>query len=685
MAELLIELFSEEIPSNLQINARKDLFSNFENLMKKYHVTFNKITVQSSPTRLVLIITGLPTEVVIPSREIKGPRTNISNEILDKFLLSHKAQKKEVYIKEVDKQKFNFIKISSKKIYTENILKENIPKILSEISWKKSMKWSNYSLVWGRPLRSILSIFNNKHLKFSYYHLKSSNIISCINDLKEVRKSINSLKDYKSTLEKNDIIVDHEQRKNIIQKEIDKICKSKSLFQDKDEKLLNEISNIVEKPYIIFINFNKDYLSIPKEIIISTLKVNQKYIPLFDKNKDLTNNFIVVSNKRDRKNFIKIGNKRVVEARLSDAKFFWERDKSKNLIKQINKLKKIAFFDRIGTLYDKTQRLRKLAGYLSDDMKINKEKAEVAASISKSDLCSDLVVEFPELQGKMGEYFAFKQGFDADVAMAVSEHYLPIGFNTPIPKKPISTCVSIVDKIDNLTGFFSINEKPTSSKDPFGLRRSAIGLLRIIIENKVSLRLQDLISYNLRLYGEQNFVSQNKNITKDLLDFLKDRMRNILKEKKIKQDIIEASLSSHHGDNFLDLYNKNFLMNKYINKETGKNAVSSYKRAFNIINKEKNDLKGRPDEILFRKDEERNLFSKICEIREELVSKNNIKDYESLFESFSEIKLLTDHFFDNVVVNDDNNDIKNNRLQLLKMFCDTFNNFINFSKLEGTS
>jgi len=372
-----------------------------------------------------------------------------------------------------------------------------------------------------------------------------------------------------------------------------------------------------------------------------------------------------------------------VEARLADAKFFWDKDRSKNLIKQIANLKSVTFYEKLGTIYDKTQRLRQLAGLLSDDLNINKEKVQVAASISKSDLCSDLVGEYPELQGVMGKYFALAQGFEEDIANSVSDHYLPIGLTSALPRKPISYSISIVDKIDTLVGFFVIDEKPTSSKDPFALRRAAIGLLRIIIENKLSFKLRDLISYAIRLYQEQGVEIKNEKTEQEVLDFIKERMRNVLKLKNIKPDIIEASVSSHAGDNFLDLYAKTILIHKYKNKGIGLNAISSYKRASNILDKAGKGITGRPDAVLFRKEEERVLHEKINEIRKAFTVKDENKDYESLLIKLSDTKESTDNFFDNVVVNDENHDIKNNRLELLKMFCNTFDNFIDFSKLEG--
>ena len=297
-------------------------------------------------------------------------------------------------------------------------------------------------------------------------------------------KKINNFKEYQKLLLNNNIIFNQEDRERKIIKKFEGIYKTKNLKNHYDTKLLNEVVNIVEDPHIIINDFDKKYLELPKEIIISTLQNHQRYFPIFNKEDEITNFFLVVANKKDTNNIIKDGNKRVVEARLADAKFFWDKDKSKNLIKQIVNLKDIKFYENLGSIFDKTQRLRKLSGMLADDLNLNREKVEVAASISKSDLCSDLVNEYPDLQGLMGKYFALSQGFEEDISNALSDHYLPIGNNSSTPKKPISYAVAIADKIDTLVGFFIINEKPTSSKDPFALRRSAIGLLRTIIDNK---------------------------------------------------------------------------------------------------------------------------------------------------------------------------------------------------------
>jgi len=683
MAELLLELYSEEIPPNLQISARSQLRLFVETSFKEKDIKYKDIQVYSSPTRLSLFCKDIPDKIKIPAKEIKGPKVGSPDNILQSFTKAKNASKKDLFEKDTDKGKFYFIKTVPKNLLVEEVLKDILPKSLASISWKKSMKWSNYNLMWGRPLRSIFAVFKNKKISFVFDHLETTDSVIVEQDLILKTGKIKNFKDYNSFLKINEIILDHKEREKIILKKISSISKSKDYKDYVNPNLLEEVVNIVDNPNILLVNFNKEYLNIPEEIIISTLEKHQRYFPIFDSRGRLTNDFFVVANKKDEKKLITEGNKRVVEARLSDAKFFWDKDRSKNLIKQIVNLKTIMFYEKLGTIYDKTQRIRQLAAFLSDDLNINKEKVQIAASISKADLCSDLVGEYPELQGVMGKYFALSQGFDEDVANSVSEHYLPIGLTSPLPKKPFSYSISIVDKIDTLVGFFIIDEKPTSSKDPFALRRSAISLLRIIIENKLSFKLRDLISYSIKLYEQQKVKIENNEAEQQILDFIKERMRNILKQKNVKPDIIEASISSHVGDNFLGLYNKTILINKNINKEIGVNAVKSYKRAANILDNVNKSITGRPDAVLFRKDEEKLLYEKISEIRKAFTMKDSNKDYENLLIKLSHTKESTDNFFDNVVVNDENQDIKNNRLELLKMFCNTFDNFIDFSKLEG--
>ncbi len=683
MSELLIELFSEEIPPNLQISARNQIEKLITGELSLVNLTYKDIYIYSTPTRLTVFISGLPKKIKILPSEAKGPKLGVPKNIIENFAKSKNMSVNDLYEKKLDKGTFYFAKIKDKEINTEDELIRIIPKCLNEISWKKSMKWSDYNLSWGRPLISIMAIFDNMHLKFKFGHLDTVNFTILEQDVDIKHKKIRDFEEYLKFLKANDIIIDHNKREKIVLEKIQSICKNKSCQEIIDRSLLLEVSNLVDNPRIIIANFNKSYLKLPKEVIKSTLQFHQKYFTLIDQKDRMINEFIIVTNKKDTNKFIRLGNERVVEARLSDASFFWEKDKSLNLIKQINKLKQVTFYENLGSIYEKTQRLRRLAYFISDQLNLNKEKVEIAASVSKSDLVSGLVGEFPELQGVMGKYFALSQGFEEDVSRAISEHYFPSGIFSPVPKKPISYSLSIIDKLDTLVGFYLINEKPTSSKDPFALRRASIGLLRTIIENNLFIKLRDLIDYSIKIYLDQGVKQENNEVTKDLMKFFRERMKNILKDRKIRTDIVEASISSHLSDNFLELYKKTVIMNKFISKDLGKNALSTYKRASNILDQEKLVSKNGPDAVLFKHDEEKELFERINAIRKAFTVKQEKKNYEDHLKLLSETKLSTDKFFDNVKVNDENQDLKNNRLELLQILCSTFNSFVDFSKLEG--
>ena len=687
MAELFIELFSEEIPSKLQIDARQKIKEMIDEKLKKKGINFKSSKSFSTPKRLVFFIEGIPEKIEQKKKIIKGPNVDAPQAALDGFIKSNNLSKLDIYKKNLEKGEFYFAETKSKVIDVLKELQSIIPEALQSYSWKKSMKWSAYDLSWGRPLKSIIALFNNKVINFNFFHLQSSDLTLIDGTNEDKIKKINNFKSYLSALKSQNIILDQEKRKNIIVRKMNNICNARNLKNNFNEKLIEEVVNLVEKPNVIVGRFDEIYLKIPQEILIVTMQQHQKYFPLFDNNNKLTNLFLLVSNLADKKGYIKTGNQRVIEARLSDAKFFWDKNKTQSLVKQVAKLKNLYFFNRLGTFYDRTQRLRKLASPISDQLNLSKEKIEIASSICKADLVSDLVREYPELQGVMGRYFAIEQGFEEDVSMAISEHYLPTGINSEVPKKPISVAVSLIDKIDILVGFFGINEKPTSSKDPFALRRTAIGLLRIIIENKLSVQLKDLINYSIVIYEEQNIKFTNNSVAKEVLIFLRERFKNFLKDKKIRNDIIEAADVSHNGNDFLALYKKCSIINKNISKDICKNIIGTYKRASNIIEQElkskKEEISGQPESFLFKKSEEKHLYNKINEIRQYFSSIKKSESYEETLKILAEAKSTTDNFFDNVIVNDENSDIKKNRLELLQMFCKTYNNFIDFSKVEG--
>ena len=686
MSEFFLELFSEEVPAKLQINARKNLFDNFKNFFEKNEVDIKgQIKVFSTPNRLVLHIDKIAKNIIKKSEEIRGPSTKATDQALEGFVRSNKIKKSLVYKKNTEKGDFYFYKSPSKKISTIDLIKENIPDILKKISWNKSMKWGNNDLYWGRPLKSILTVFDGKKIEYGFYHLKSSNSSYIDKDFEEKTKIFNNFKSYNSYFKSLGIIIDHDKRKSFIKNKLTKLSSKKNLKINLNEKLLEEITNIVEKPKILLCEFDKKFLGVPEEIIITTMQNHQKYFPTFDKKEKITNNFFVVTDVKDQGGFVKLGNERVVEARLSDAEFFWKRNKSNNLVKQVLKLKDINYFQGLGSYFDKVQRMRKLSAFISDELLISKEKMEIASSVCKVDLMSDLVGEFPELQGVMGGYFADAQGFDKDISLAISEHYLPIGMEGRAPKKPYSIALSLSDKIDSLTGFFGINLKPSSSKDPYALRRMAISLIRLIIENNINIKIRDLINYSCMIYKEQGFEFDTKSINNELCQFIFERLKNYMKEKDIRHDIIESLTFAVTIDDLLKTFKKSLVLNKNIKKDYGINAIAIYKRCLNITNNETNkegEINSSPDPGLFKNDFEKNLYKKINDIRKYFSSVGREENYLESLKTLSSAKLHVDNFFDNVVVNDDDPIIKKNRLELLKMLCKSFENYFNFSKIE---
>ena len=687
MSEFFLELFTEEVPANLQSKARKFLLTNFENLFHDKKVPFKKSFSYSVPNRLVICFEGLNKKIVEKKYEKKGPSTLAPKEALAGFLKSNNIHEKDIFKKKVDKGEFYFFIKPEKKIETFNILKEFIPKILDSIDWKKSMRWGDSSLSWARPLKSILAILDGKLIDFKYHHLSSTNQTFLDKEFEEKTKKITNLKNYKNNLKNLNLIIDQSLRKDFIKQEIEKISKRNGLKVDINPLLLEEVTNLVEQPNIILCKFDKKFLKIPREILIITMQNHQKYFHALDNKGNISNQFFVVANNKDLKGFIKSGNERVIEARLSDAEFFWNKNKNQNLLKQMSKLKNMNYFKGLGTYFDKTQRMRKLGGFISDQLLISKDKIEISCSICKVDLVSDLVGEFPELQGIMGGYFAETQGFDKEVSLAVKEHYLPNSLESKIPKKSYSLALSLTDKLDTLVGFFSINLKPTGSKDPFALRRAAIGIIRLIIENNINFKLKDLINYSLLLYQENDFKFENSIVQKDLETFLIDRLKYYMKEKNIRSDIINAGLNSFGINNLNKIYKKSLALDKIILKESGLDIISSYKRASNILENEvaKNniELSEIADPGIFKNEIEKKLFKKIKELKKYFINLNNDEKYEITLDNLRSAKPIISDFFDNIIVNDEDNTIKKNRLELLQMFCRTFDNYINFSKIES--
>jgi glycyl-tRNA synthetase beta chain len=689
MSEFFLELFSEEIPADLQRNLREKLLEEFQKFFTEKSIKSKKNFSLSTPNRLVIVFEDLDKQITIKPEEIRGPKTNAAEQALEGFIRSNKVEKKDLFKRTTEKGEFYFYKTKSKILRTQDLLIEFIPRILGSYQWKKSMKWGEFDLNWGRPLKSILSVFENKVINFNFHHITSSNSTFIEKNFENKTRIFKNFKSYEKFFQNQGVVIDQNKREKFINREFSKILNKKKLRIENNPKLMDEVVNIVENPNILLCKFDKKFLSIPKEILTLTMQSHQKYFPTFDEKNKVTNEFLVVANNKDQKGLIRLGNERVVEARLSDAEFFWNKDKNQNLVKKVSELRLMNFFKGLGTYFDKVQRMRKLGGMISDELLISKEKIELTTSICKTDLTSDIVGEFPELQGIMGGYFSMHQGFDKEISLAITQQYLPIGLNSQVPKRPFSVGLSITDKIDTLVGFFGINEKPSSSKDPFALRRIALGIIRTVIENKKDLKVKDLLSYSSGLYQNQGHSFINENLQNDLFYFLKDRFKYYLKEKQIQLDIIEASVSSFSLNKLSSSFEKAKCVNKIINNQIGIDIISSFKRASNILESEmrnnKVEMSNTTDPGIFKSDFEKNLYKKINEIKKYQSTINNDENYEQSLFILADAKKEVFEFFDNVKVNEENEILRKNRLELINMLCKTFQNFTNFQLLKANN
>ena len=688
MSEFLLELYSEEIPHGLQIDCRTNLEASFQKKLEDHNIKYKRINVFSTPSRLCIHIEGLPTSLLLEAKEIKGPKVGSPEQALEGFLKSNKLDKKDVFEKEIDKGKFYFAKTKQQKIDLQTLFVTQVPEILKTLNWKKSMRWSNHSLSWGRPLKSILCLFDKHPVVFDFHHLKSSNKVHVGGPYDEKSFIVKNIVQYFSTLKDKKIILDQEVRKKMVLEGLKSVFKKSKCEDNPNAKLVEEVTNLVDYPTALKGQFSKEFLELPEELLHLTMMQHQRYFPMksLETNK-ITNSFITISNNTDEKKLIIAGNESVLQARLSDAKFFWDKNKRQNLVKNVSKLNGITFYKDLGSLYDKTQRVRQLASLIADIIGANKGDTEIAGSICKADLVSDLVGEYPELQGVIGKYFALSQGFSPEIANAISDHYLPVGPTDRVPKDKISICVALADKLDTLIGFFGINLKPTSSKDPFALRRAVLGMIRIILDNKISISLKEIINNAKNLYLSNNVEIINDRLADDLIDFFNDRFKNLLKDKEKRLDVVDSVLSNNRSDDFYNLYLKITTIAKCIKQPDGINSIAAYKRAKNILEQNdqmvKDNIFGNPDPVLFNTEIEENLLASIHEVREYFTTPSRLRDSQKSIKMLSDVKVLTDRFFEEVKVNDDNEEVKKNRLELLFLMCKTFDNFTDFSKLEG--
>ena len=671
MGDLLLELFSEEIPARMQSYAEEDLKRLLGESLKAEKLEFLKMESFSTPRRITISIEGLPLTQADIKEQRRGPILDAPKQAIEGFLRSAGVSLTDCIEVEEKKGIFLFAVIEKEGRNTKDILAEIIPSVLQKFPWPKSQRWGDGSLRWVRPLKSIICLIDGEVIDFEMGGIKSGNITKGHRFMAPEELMVKDFVDYANQLQGAYVMIDPGERCDLISARSVELAKSVGLEFVNDQALLNEVAGLVEWPVPILGKFDKAFMKVPEEALVSELKHHQKYFALKDKTGNLAPYFICTANIEGKVDLIRAGNERVLGARLSDAKFFWDQDLKTPLIENMSKLKDIIFHEKLGSIQEKVLRVAVLAeGLASIIPNCDPSKAKRAAELAKADLVTGMVGEFPDLQGIMGSYYAKAQGEVFEVVLAMAEHYAPQGPNDICPTAPESVAVAIADKIDSLLEFFAIDEKPTGSKDPFALRRAAIGVIRLITENGLRLSLKK----DLRA-GE------------DLLSFFIGRLKVQQKGKGTRHDLIDAVFSLKGEDDLVRILNRVEALQNFLGTDNGENLVSGYKRATNIVSIEEKKFGksygGDVDQRLFREPQERELFESLEEASKKAESAVNDEDFEKAMAEIATLRGPIDAFFEAVTVNVGEEPIRLNRLRILSKIRASLNTIADFSKIKS--
>ena len=683
---LLFEIFSEEIPARMQLESEKQLERLFKSSLSSRGIGYEECFTYSGPRHLSLIINNIELTQKDKNIEIRGPRVGSNEKALTGFLKSKKIDISDTFIKKTKNGDFYFFSDIEKGKKTSQVLPVIIEEILKKFVWPKSQRWSNTTFKWARPLRNILLLLNDEVVKGKFdlgndCFLTFNNFTfgHRYNNKKIILKSI---RDYEILLKKNHVLLDRKKRKQKILHDIGALIKNKETKILEDEILLNEVLGLAEFPSVLEGSISEEFMSLPREVLSTAMRVHQKYFSIIDKNNNLLPKFLFISNSLPDKvrdsNIIK-GNERVLKARLSDAKFFWNSDKENNLEELNEKLKNVQFHEGLGSLNEKTKRMSKTSVFFSKVFDVNQDFAKQASLLSKADLISEMVGEFPELQGIMGGYYSQLQGQPKEVSDAIFDHYKPKGLLDTIPRTKLGCLLSIIDKIDTLTGFFIINKQPTGSKDPFALRRTGFAIVQILINHNLNISINDIFVEAFKSFG-----SYSESTHKSLNDFIIDKIKFVLNQQNISLDIIDSVMSLKNSFNIpipILIRRINLLENQKNDAEF-KTFLIGFKRVHNVLNH--SDISkfrlNKVNETLFKIDEERELF-KMVNMLEDQINKFefDINSQNLIINQFLKLDHIIEAFFEKVIVNDNNERVKFNRLSLLNELSDNINKFFKFN------
>lgn len=678
MPELLLELFSEEIPARLQRRAAGDLKKAVTNALVENGLVYESAGAFATPRRLTLTVTGLPAASPDTKEERKGPKIDAPQQAIDGFLRAAGLSGIEQAKVQSDPKKGDFYVavIERKGAPTLDILKDILPAAIKSFPWGKPMRWGSGRTEWVRPLRAVTATFgpdgeDPEIVPFAIEDVASSNVTFGHRFMAPEAIKVRRFDDYVQALEKAKVVLDIDRRKDIIRSDAEQLAFAQGLDLIADEGLLEEVAGLVEWPVVMMGAFDAAFLEVPEEAIIATIRANQKCFCLRDTaTGKLANRFILTANliAQDGGAAIIAGNERVIHARLSDAKFFYETDLATPLSDNLPKLKDVVFHARLGTQYERIGRIETLAAEIAPLVGADVDDARRAARLAKADLPTGMVGEFPELQGLMGRYYALAQGEKPEVATAIEDHYKPLGPSDRVPADPVSIAVALADKLDILTGFWAIDEKPTGSKDPYALRRAALGVIRIVADNGLHLPLGRLVTDG------------------DLLSFFHDRLKVSLRDAGARHDLVDAVISAD-SDDILEIVNRVNALGSLLEAEDGKALLAGYRRAVNIlVAEEKKDGKtytGDLDAAALALSEETVLSAAIDLARTDVTARLEADDYAGAIASLATLRGPVDAFFETVLVNDPDPAIRSNRLNLLARLRDTMHLVADFGKVAG--
>ncbi len=689
MPDLLLELFSEEIPARMQAKAADDLRKMVTDKLVAEGLVYEGAKAFVTPRRLALTVHGIPQRQPDLKQERKGPKVGAPDAAVQGFLKAAGLKSlDEAKIQRDPKGDFYIALLEKEGRPAIDVIAEIIPLIIRTFPWPKQMRWGersarNGALTWVRPLHSIIATFGPETeepdvVKFDIAGIEAGQTTRGHRFMAPAEFSVRRFEDYVSKLEAAKVVLDPERRKDIILTEAKNLAFAQGFELVEDQVLLDEVAGLVEWPVVLMGSFDESFLSIPGEVIRATIRNNQKCFVVRDpKTGKLANKFILTANVEatDGGKAIVAGNERVIRARLSDAKFFYETDLKTKLEDRLPKFEQIVFHEKLGTQAERIARIGKLAAELAPLVGADVAKTKRAAQLAKADLLTEVVGEFPEVQGLMGRYYALAQGEDGSVAAAIEDHYKPQGPADRVPTDPVAVVVALADKLDILTGFWSIDEKPTGSKDPFALRRAALGVIRLVNDNGIRLPLLTAFAKAAKPHDG-----------KDLLAFFADRLKVQLRDQGARHDLVDAVFALEGQDDLLMVVRRVEALGKFLDSDDGKNLLAGTKRASNILaieeKKDKRTFTGAPDASLFKVDEEKALAAAIAQVKTEAGAAVAKEDFASAMSAMAKLRPAVDAFFDKVKVNDDDAKVRENRLKLLNEIREATRAVADFSKIQ---